>query len=118
MPIGSRPMIEAIARYRSICADLAIGCTLKADDAAWLHGALILAVQTDLPIERAMRQPRKWRERIRIADAVACLGDGWASAPNPAALLSRIANYCAGEFKTYRDKKRFRKMIGLRSTDF
>jgi hypothetical protein len=111
-------MIEAIARYRSIIADLAIGPTLKADDASWLHGALVLAGQTDVPIERAMSLPRKWRERIRIADAVACLVDGWASAPNPAALLRRIANYCSGEFKIYRDKKRFRKMIGLRSTVF
>jgi hypothetical protein len=98
-------MIEAIARYRSIVADVAIGCTLKADDAAWLHAALGLAVQTDLPIERAMRLPRKWRERIRIAGAVACLLDASAGAPNAAALLSRIARYRAGEFKTYRDKK-------------
>jgi hypothetical protein len=98
-------MIEAIARYRSIIADLAIGCTLKADDAAWLHGAFVLAVQTDVPIERAMSLPRKWRERIRIADAVACLLDVRAGAPHLAALLSRIANYRAGEFKTYRDKK-------------
>jgi hypothetical protein len=98
-------MIEAIARYRSIIADLAIGCVLKADDAAWLHAALVLAVQARVPIQRAMCQPRKWQERIRIADAVACLLDASAGSPSAAALLSRIARYRAGEFKTYRDKK-------------
>jgi hypothetical protein len=98
-------MIEALARYRSITADLAMGYTLKPDDAAWLHAAFVLAVQTGVPIERAMNQPRKWQERTRVADAVACLLDASAGSPSASALLSRIARYRAGEFKTYQDKK-------------
>src|SRR3989442_104373 len=93
-------MSEAVAHYRSIMAALAVGDVLEQGDAAWLCAAMGVAVQTDVSIERAMNQPRKWREQIRIADAFSCLLDGG----DAKTLLARISKYRGGEFKTYRDK--------------
>jgi len=79
-------------------AALAVGNVLELGDAAWLCAAMGVAVQADVSIERAMNQPRKWREQIRIADAFSCLlDDGDAKT-----LLARISKYRGGEFKTYR----------------
>jgi hypothetical protein len=93
-------MSDAVAHYRSITADLAVGSVLKSDDAAWLCAAMGIAVQTDVSIERAMNLPRKWREQIRITDAFSCLlNDGDAKT-----LLARISKYRGGEFKSFRAK--------------
>jgi hypothetical protein len=62
-------MSEAVARTRSIMAALAAGNVLDPGDAAWLYSAFDIWIHTDVHIERAMSQPRKFKEKIRVAAA-------------------------------------------------
>jgi hypothetical protein len=94
-------MSEAVARYRSILASLQAGPVLDSGDAAWLSATLMLAVQTNVSVERAMEQPRK---QIRVADASVGLFESFPIA-TPVELEGMIRRYRNGEFKAHRDNR-------------
>jgi hypothetical protein len=98
-------MSEPVARYRSIVADLAVGNVLKSGDAAWLHACMVDAVQSNISVERAMVQPRQWREAIRICNAIETLMamfDMRPVEPQSEAIRLRLSKYESGTYRSNR----------------
>lgn len=63
-------MSESVARIRRIRDALEIGNVLTPEDAAALSRAISLAVENGIPIELGLKAPARWRNDLRIMDAL------------------------------------------------